>query len=68
MFDLQAAFFRPLWIRIATVAVCLGWAGVELAGGSAGFAMIFAAAGFYAAWQFFIAWAPQDDDERKDDG
>ncbi|MBV7378522.1 DUF3329 domain-containing protein [Maritimibacter dapengensis] len=69
MFDLQVPFFRPLWLRLVTVAVALGWAVFEVVTGSVGFAMIFAALGLYAAWQFFVVWDPKDDDnQRNDDG
>lgn len=69
MFDLQVPFFRPLWLRLVTVVVALGWAVFEVVTGSVGFAMIFAALGLYAAWQFFVVWDPEDDDnQRNDDG
>lgn len=68
MFDLRHPFFNPLWIRIVTVAVALGWAGLELVTGSPGWAMVFAAAGLYAGYAFFLNWHPEDDEERKDDG
>lgn len=67
MFNLQAAFFRPLWLRLAVVALCLGWAVLEVATGSPGWAVLFAAAGSWAGYQFFVAWAPKPDNERNDD-
>ena len=63
MFDLQVPFFRPLWIRVVTVVVALGWAGLELLTGSLGWAILFGAAGGYAAWQFFVVWEPDREDE-----
>jgi hypothetical protein len=45
-------FFRPLWVRVAVVGLALGWAVVELVFGSPGWAMLFAAAGLYALWEF----------------
>lgn len=65
MFDLQVPFFKPLWLRIVVVVVALGWAVFELMSGSIGFAMIFAAMGLFAAWQFFAVWNPK---EESDDG
>jgi len=59
MFDLQHPFFLPLWRRIATVAVALGWAVVEGVSGSAGWALIFAAAGIWAVYQLFVVWDPE---------
>lgn len=68
MFDLQQPFFRPLWIRVIIVVVALGWAAVEGLVGSPGWAVLFAAAGLYAGYEFFLNWHPKDDDERNDDG
>ena len=59
MFDLNHPFFRPLWRRVAVVAVCLGWAGFELATGSPLWAVIFGGLGLYAAWGFFFAFDPR---------
>ena len=55
-FDLQVPFFDPLWRRVVTAGLPLAWAGFELLTGSVGWALIFAAAGLYAAWQFFVIW------------
>lgn len=63
MFDLRLPFFKPLWIRIATVVVTLGWALFELLTGSVGWAILFGAAGFYAGYGFFVTWCPPEEDE-----
>ncbi|WP_245744743.1 hypothetical protein [Aliiroseovarius sediminilitoris] len=63
MFDLHVPFFNPLWRRVVVVAICLGWALVELAFGSVGFAVIFGAAGLYTAHQFFIRWTQTAENE-----
>ena len=58
MKDHEHPFFRPLWRRIAVVAVCVAWAALEFASGSHlwGFIMLgFAAYGF---WQFFYLYKP----------
>lgn len=68
MFNLRTPFFNPLYRRVLTVALALGWAVVEALGGSVGFAMIFAAMGIYAAWQLLFAWAPQPETEDETDG
>ncbi len=60
MFDLDHPFFRPLWIRVLTVAACLGWATVEASRGFAGWAFVFAALGVYAAWRFFVTFNPRE--------
>jgi hypothetical protein len=63
MFDLQVPFFRPLWIRVAVVVVCLGWALFELASGAVFWAVIFGGMGGYAAYQFFVVWNPKEEDD-----
>ena len=68
MFDLQVAFFKPLWIRLAVVAVCLGWAAVEFWTGSTGWALMFGGVGLWSAYEFFVVFNPKDDDKiAKDD-
>lgn len=58
MFDLRHPFFNPLWRRVLTVAVALGWAVVELVGGNPGWAALFAAAGFWAGYNLLVGWTP----------
>jgi hypothetical protein len=54
LLDPDHPFFRPVWRRWATVLIPLIWAGVELASGSPGWAMLFGAAGAYAAWVLLL--------------
>ncbi|WP_425100342.1 hypothetical protein [Tropicibacter sp. S64] len=61
LFDVQHPFFRPLWRRVLTVALCTGWAIVELSTGNPGWALLFGAIGLYCAHQFFIAFDPPSD-------
>ncbi len=68
MFNLQDSFYRPLWLRLTIVLLCLGWAAVEIANGAPGWAMLFGAVGLYAAWQFFVVWNPKDKPEAGKDG
>ncbi len=63
MFKLDEAFYRPLWIRITIVAVCLGWAGFEFSLGNSPWAVGFAGIGVYAAYRFFITFNPPPDDK-----
>ncbi len=60
LFDFDHPFFRPLWLRIAVVAACLGWAAVEMAGGAPGWAILFGAVGLYAGYRLFVTFAPRD--------
>ncbi len=67
MLDLKHPFFNPLWRRIVVVVLCLGWAVVEVLGGSPGWAVVFAGIGLFAAYQFFVGWtpvAPKDDTKK----
>ena len=55
---IRSPFFLPLWRRVLTVAVCLGWAAFEFAGGAVFWAILFGALGLYAAYEFFLAFYP----------
>lgn len=61
MFDLDHPFFKPLWIRLAIVVVCLGWAAFELVDGSPFWSIIFGALGVLAAYRFFVTFNPRDE-------
>ncbi|MCX7306103.1 MAG: DUF3329 domain-containing protein [Hyphomicrobiales bacterium] len=56
MKDHEHPFFRPLWRRIAIVAVCLGWSLFEFVTGASGWGMIAAGFAAYAVWQFFYLY------------
>ncbi|WP_439562827.1 hypothetical protein [Roseinatronobacter sp.] len=60
LLDVQHPFFRPLWRRVAVVAICLGWAVFEIVTASPFFAILFGAVGAYCAYQFFIIFDPKD--------
>ncbi|WP_064684491.1 hypothetical protein [Rhizobium bangladeshense] len=51
--------YRRLWVRIAIVAVCFGWATVEIIGGDPFWAVISAGAGAYAYYMLFWSFNPQ---------
>ncbi len=52
--DANHPFFRPVWRRWVTAALPLGWAVVEIVMGNPGWAMMFGAAGAYAAWVLIL--------------
>ena len=56
--DTDHPMFRPLWVRLLIVALCLGWAAFEFIDGSAFWGVLFGALGVYAAWGFFVTFAP----------
>lgn len=62
-FDVQSPVFRPVWLRLLVVVLCLGWAGFEAVAGSGGWAVLFGAAGVYLGYQFFVVFDP---DQKKD--
>ncbi len=62
LFDVQSPFFIPLYRRVLVVAVTLAWAIVELSRGSVGWAALFAAAGLWCAYQFFVVFDPPEDE------
>jgi hypothetical protein len=62
MFNFDVDFFRPLWIRVLTVAVAILWGLVELASGELAFAIMFLAAGGYAGFRLFVTFDPPDGD------
>ena len=62
----QHPFYKPLWRRVAIVAVVAAWLAFELYQGGEGLWVALAAGMlFYAVYTFFITW-PKD--EPKDDG
>ena len=65
LLDLRHPFFRPLWRRVAVVAVCLGWGGFEFATGSTFWGVIFVGLGAVCAWQFFLTFDPDGGSHRK---
>jgi len=60
-FDIQVAFFIPIWRRIVAVVLILGWGIFELVAASPMWGAVFSAAGLYCAHQFFIAFDPPPD-------
>lgn len=65
-FDLDHPFFIPLWRRVLIVAVCLGWAVLEVIWirGSPIWPMLFGAVGLYAGWHFFFNFNPRSPDSQ----
>ncbi len=62
MFNFDVPFFRPLWIRIATVGLCIGWGLFELVAGALAFAVLFLGLGGYAAYRLFVTFDPPEGD------
>ena len=59
MKERDVSFFRPLWRRVAVLAVCLVWAGAELIGHDGTWITITLGLTAYAVWTLFITF-PKD--------
>jgi len=55
---LRQPFFLPLWRRVVTVVLVLGWAIVEFVSAAPLWGVLFGAIGLVAAWEFFVAFDP----------
>ncbi len=73
LFDMDHDWFRPLWVRLAIVALAAGWAAFEFSMGETVWAGIFGAIALYALWSFFLdpvararRNAGRDDPDRRD--
>jgi hypothetical protein len=51
--------YRRLWVRVAIVAVCFGWAVVEFITGDPFWGMLAGGAGAYAFYTLFWTFNPQ---------
>ena len=67
LFNVRNPMFRPLWIRLLIVGLTLGWTLMELVNGNHVWAAIFAAAGAWCAWEFFVVFDPANYRKREED-
>ena len=58
MIDPSHKFYRPLYVRIGIVALCLGWAIVEATTGEPIWGVAVGAVGVYAAWMLLLNYTP----------
>jgi hypothetical protein len=58
MKDNEHPFFRPLWRRVAVVAVCVAWSIFEFVNDAPMWGVIALGLGAYAVWQFFLNYNP----------
>lgn len=56
--DTAHPFYRPLWRRIAIVAVCIGWGLVEFWFDAPLWGALFAGVGVYSAWVLLWTFDP----------
>lgn len=57
-FDMNHPFFKPLWIRVLVVSLCVGWAVFEFIGGSPFWGVLFLGMGGIAFWGLFVDFDP----------
>lgn len=60
LFDFNDPFFRPLWLRVAIVAVAGGWGIFEFATGAPFWGVLFCGAAVAAFHGLFIAFDPRE--------
>ena len=51
-------WFKPLYRRLAVLAVCLAWLGLEVYGGELLWALFALSVTGYAVWALFISYRP----------
>lgn len=61
-FNVQSAFFIPLWRRVAVVGFTALWALFELSNNAPTWALCFAGIAAYLAYQFFVVFNPDEED------
>ncbi|QKV20595.1 DUF3329 domain-containing protein [Oricola thermophila] len=62
MFDFNNPFYRPLWKRVAVVALPGTWGAFEFVAGSPFWGVLFCGAAALAFHGLFIAFEPRDTD------
>lgn len=59
-FDFNDPFFKPLWLRIAVVALAAGWGGFEFYSGATFWGTLFVGAAGLAFWGLFVTFNPRE--------
>ncbi|QKC93704.1 DUF3329 domain-containing protein [Mesorhizobium sp. NZP2298] len=63
MKDSEHPFFRPLWRRVAVVAVCVIWSIIEFATGTPFWGVLALGFAGYGVWQFFYLYKPAEENK-----
>jgi hypothetical protein len=67
LFDFNDPFFKPLWLRVAIVALAGGWGIFEFASGQMFWGTLFVGVAAIAFWGLFITFEPREPEEKKKD-
>jgi hypothetical protein len=65
LIDPNHPVYKPLWVRVLIVAVCLGWATIEAFGPEPFWAVIVGGLGAYSAWMLLLNFNPQPPEAEK---
>lgn len=60
LFDFNDPFFKPLWLRVAVVAVACGWGIFEFIAGAPFWGVLFCGLGVLAFHGLFLKFEPRD--------
>ena len=60
LIDVQIPFFIPVWRRVMVVALCFGWALLEVTAENTEWAVLAVGIAIYCAHQFFLAFDPKE--------
>jgi len=63
LIDPNHPVYRPRWVRLLVVGVCLGWAAIEAVTGAPFWAVVVGALGLYAAWVLLLTFNPKAPEE-----
>ncbi|WP_308915548.1 hypothetical protein [Jannaschia sp. LMIT008] len=58
--SLAHPMFRPLWSRVLATVLVAGWTVMEVLNGAVFWAILFGAACAWMAWNFFVAFDPEE--------
>lgn len=57
-FDVDHPMLRPIWVRLAIVIICLGWAAIEFSAQNGFWGVLFGASGAYCLWALLLNYPP----------
>ncbi len=58
--------FKPLWVRILIVLICVAWGGFEMYNNNTFWAVLFWGVGAYSVYTLFIRFNSKEPDNKED--